>query len=104
MDEDRLSVNKEWLPEGLILSFKGQLTSSSEALFQEILSQDPWPKVTLCDFSDVDYINSSGIAMLIRLLRQSMTKGGSLRARGLSPHYQKIFRMVGLSDYIEIVD
>ncbi|BCV22092.1 STAS domain-containing protein [Moorella sp. Hama-1] len=63
------------------------------AIFTALLDLNPWPAAILLDFSAVDYINSAGIAQLINLLRHARTRGGVLRARGLSEHYRKIFRM-----------
>ncbi|MDN5362391.1 MAG: hypothetical protein PWP70_1438 [Moorella sp. (in: firmicutes)] len=98
-----LVVGQEWLPEGLILTLRGEITAAVADIFAALLELDPWPEAILLDFSAVDYINSAGIAQLIKLLRQVRTRGGVLRARGLSGHYQKIFRMVGLTEYITVL-
>lgn len=56
----------------------------------------------ILDFSKVEYINSAGIAALIRLLR--ILPGGRYRTGcfGLSYHYEKLFKMVGLARYLRI--
>jgi anti-sigma B factor antagonist len=56
------------------------------------------------DFEHVDYINSTGIALIVGLLAKARAQRRSLRATGLTPHYQHIFEITRLSDFIEIVD
>ena len=48
------------------------------------------------------YINSGGIAVLIGILGESRKKGQAVRMCGLTPHFQKIFAMVGLTKYAQI--
>jgi anti-sigma B factor antagonist len=56
------------------------------------------------DFTDVDYINSTGIALVVRLLADARRDGRAVRARGLTEHYREIFRITRLSDLMTIVD
>jgi anti-anti-sigma factor len=53
-------------------------------------------------FSAECYINSGGIAVLIGVLSQSKKNAQSVRITGLTPHFQKIFAMVGLTKYAPI--
>ena len=64
-------------------------------------ASDP-PAVEL-DFSGVDYINSTGIALIVAVLAKARAQKRVIRALGLSPHYQHIFEITRLSDFIEIV-
>ena len=54
------------------------------------------PKVLL-DFSAVDYINSTGIAVIVGILAQARKNGQELQAGGLAEHYREIFRITRLS-------
>jgi anti-anti-sigma factor len=56
------------------------------------------------NFAGTEYINSAGIAIIISLLTEARASGVSLVISGLSSHYQKIFRMVGLTQYAEVYD
>ena len=56
------------------------------------------------DFTDVAYINSTGIALVVRLLAEARRDGRTVRATGLSDHYREIFRITRLSDFMTIVD
>lgn len=61
------------------------------------------PKVIELDFTAVDYINSTGIALIVGLLARARSQHVAVRARGLTAHYQHIFEITRLSDFIEIV-
>ena len=54
------------------------------------------------DFGDVGYINSTGIALIVRLLAEARRDHRTVVAEGLSPHYREIFRITRLSDYVTI--
>lgn len=58
------------------------------------------PRMLVLDFSDVDYINSSGIALVVTLLIDARAAGRAVRAAGLSPHYRHIFEITRLTDYL----
>ncbi len=59
-------------------------------------------KVVLLNFSCVDYINSKGIAYIVTLLARARRDGKLLIAFGLSEHYQEIFRITRLAEYLEL--
>ena len=50
------------------------------------------------------YINSTGIALVVRFLAEARRDGRTVRAIGLTEHYQEIFRITRLSDFMEIVE
>ena|SRR5487761_2444350 len=60
--------------------------------------------VVLLDFADAAYINSTGIALIVRLLTDARRDHREIRAYGISPHYVQIFRITRLSDYMRIFD
>ena len=56
------------------------------------------------DFVHVDYINSTGIALIVRLLAEARRDHREVVAVGLSDHYREIFRITRLSDFIALDD
>jgi anti-anti-sigma factor len=55
------------------------------------------------DFTRVDYINSTGIALLVSLLAKARRDGRPVTAWGLSDHYREIFEITRLADLLEVV-
>jgi len=56
------------------------------------------------NFADVDYINSTGIALIVGLLAQARAQGVQMSACGLSDHYREIFEITRLADFMTIAD
>ena len=65
-------------------------------------AQETKPIRIVLDFSQVDYINSTGIALVVGLLAKARAAHILLSAVGLSDHYREIFTITRLSDFIEI--
>ena len=59
-------------------------------------------QAVLLNFSEVNYINSTGIALIVRLLAEARRDGREIVVAGLSSHYREIFRITRLSDYMTI--
>ena len=82
-----------------VLRFSGDISSTSKdsvlGAWQTVSGGGP----VLLDFSKVDYINSSGIALVIQLLMEADKTGRKIAAFGLTPHFQKVFTMVGIGKY-----
>lgn len=87
-----------------VLRFEGDIASTSKDAV--IGSYQSLPKATvkliLLDFTKVDYINSSGIALVIQLLIEASNSGQKVYAFGLSAHFTKVFTMVGITKYAEL--
>jgi anti-anti-sigma factor len=60
------------------------------------------PSTILLDFGDVAYINSTGIALIVGLLGRARAENRQVFASGLTDHYERIFTITKLSDFIQI--
>ncbi len=58
--------------------------------------------VVALNLTDVGYINSSGIGVLVTLLIRAQRGKRRLAAYGLSDHYREIFSLTRLDEAIEI--
>ncbi len=56
------------------------------------------------NFERAEFINSTGIALIVGLLARARTSGIEMRAFGLSVHYREIFEITRLSDFMTISD
>jgi len=87
-----------------VLDLSGDVSSGAEQKLLEAYAQTGGEAVVLLDFSAVDYINSTGIALIVGLLAQARAAGQEVQARGLAEHYREIFRITRLSDFMTILD
>ena len=88
-----------------ILHIQGDITAHSETrindAYKALNDQGPTPKI-LIEFEPDAYINSGGIAVLIQILAQTQKNRQQIGITGLSEHFQKIFRMVGITKFAKI--
>ena len=59
-------------------------------------------KLVLLNFNGLEYMNSSGIGLLVTLLIRANRQGQKIAAFGLSPHYKDIFELTRLDEAIHI--
>ncbi|WP_409342480.1 STAS domain-containing protein [Paenibacillus sp. MBLB4367] len=90
----------------LIVDMKGDLTKQAE---ERLLGLHAWNEPLgeggtslILNFTGVPYINSAGIALLIRIVRSGAKAGRQTYAYGMNAHYQKLFRIVGLTTHMLI--
>jgi anti-sigma B factor antagonist len=58
----------------------------------------------LLNFSSVDYINSTGIALIVGILARARKDRRDVMASGLTDHYRKIFDITRVSDFMRIYE
>ena len=54
------------------------------------------------NFSEAGYINSKGIALIVGFLARARRDGVHIIAYGVSRHYQEIFEITRLTDYMQV--
>ncbi len=88
----------------IVIDLHGEINSQADQAlnqaYAEAESQNP--EVIVLNFSDVDYINSTGIALIVGLLAQTRKTHRRLVVYGLSEHYVQIFQITRLSDFMDI--
>ena len=68
----------------------------------ESLLRDPTAKSLWLDFSDVTFMDSSGVGMIIGRYKTMKARGGSVHACGLHPPVDRLFHLAGLHRIITI--
>ena len=88
-----------------VIELRGRIDASAEPAFARAGAEAAAlgrPELLL-DFAGTDYINSTGIALIVGLLARARADRREVSARGLSPHYREIFEITRLSDFMRIV-
>ena len=78
------------------------LTAAYERAVNSALGDPADLGTVVLDFAAVDYINSTGIALIVSVLARARAERRKVVASGLSPHYREIFDITRLSDFIEV--
>lgn len=104
--DDDLEVATRTEQDVTIIDLKGDVTTFADAKITEAYrsATAAGARRIVLNFRRSDYINSAGIAILIRVVTEVNRAGQKLAMSGLNDHFQKIFRMVGLSQYADIYD
>ncbi len=91
-------------PPTAVLRLTGQIdrdaASALSAAYDTASSTDP--QVVVLDFTEVDYINSTGIALVVGLLARARAEKRAVHAAGLTDHYRHVFEITRLSDFIKV--
>ncbi len=86
-----------------VIRFTGDITSTSQVAVTGTYEGLPdSAKRILLDFSKVEYLNSSGIALVIQMMIAASKKGQKIVTFGLTPHFVKVFTMVGITKYTSL--
>ncbi len=87
-----------------VIDLRGEIDGSvDEALNAAYTEAEGYqPSAILLNFSGVEYIDSTGIALIVGLLARARKGGRRLLTCGLSPHYTEIFQITRLSDFMTI--
>jgi anti-sigma B factor antagonist len=86
----------------LIGEINGAAETILNAAYQSADQENP--DVVVLNFQKVVYINCTGIALIVGLLAQARKSHRRLVVYGLSEHYQEIFRITRLSDFMQIYE
>lgn len=98
-----LSV-REVSPASCVIDIKGEINAFAENDLMEAYTQatDKGAQNILLNFSQLEYMNSSGIGLLVTLLIRVQRQKQRLLAFGLSDHYRQIFDLTRLNEAILI--
>lgn len=88
-----------------VIEIAGEVNASAEERLQEAYdaATGNGVRTVLLDFGPAEYINSTGIALIVSLLAQARAGGIEVQATGLSDHYREIFEITRLADFMTIV-
>jgi anti-sigma B factor antagonist len=91
-------------PGAAVLQISGDVTAAAEAPLAAAHEEatDAGAHLLVLDFHGLDYMNSSGIGMLVTLLVRARRHQQQLAAVGLSDHYRQIFELTRLDEAIAL--
>jgi anti-sigma B factor antagonist len=89
-----------------VIDVKGELTAFAEGVLMQAYTQcsDGGARAIVLNFEGLEYMNSSGIGLLVTLLIRVNREKQRLLTYGLTEHYRNIFQITRLDDAISIYD
>ncbi len=90
---------------GSVVELKGTVNRDAKMSMEQAYEDAKvLPGEILLDFGDVDYINSTGIAVIVGVLAMARAEGREVGAYGLTDHYKEVFEITRLADFMHIYE
>jgi anti-sigma B factor antagonist len=105
MSENKLTATvRRASPKANVIDIHGDITSFSEKTLTEAYAKaiEGNFHTIIFNFTNLVYMNSLGIGMLVTLLVRARKDGKNIVGFGLSEHYRKIFELTRLDQVIPI--
>ena len=89
-----------------VIELSGDVTAACESELMDAYREAGRAEIRgiVLDFTGLDYMNSSGIGLLVTLLVRARREGRQISAYGLSDHYRQIFELTRLDEVISVHD
>ena len=89
-----------------IIDIEGDVSAFAEDTLMEAYTEasSPTTRTIILNFNGLEYMNSSGIGLLVTLLIRVNRQKQRMLAFGLSDHYKHIFELTRLNEAIGIYD
>jgi anti-sigma B factor antagonist len=107
MPEAATTFDVRELSEGTrAIDIKGDITAQSEDVLMDAYGRASGEgvKAIVLNFSELEYMNSGGIGLLVTLLVRAQRQHQRVLAYGLSDHYRQIFELTRLDEAVGIHD
>jgi len=105
MPQTNLSATVRRLEEDIsVIDISGEVNGFAENILMDAYAQAAGgdTRAVIFNFEELEYLNSSGIGLLVTLLIRAQRQEQSLLACGLSDHYREIFQLTKLNEAIGI--
>jgi anti-sigma B factor antagonist len=101
-----LQMNQRWVGEVLVLQCAGRIVVGPEVdLLHETIRQElALQSNVVLQMADVQFIDSSGLGTIVRLMSAARAAGGDVKVCQLAPMMAKVLTMTNLHKVFEIYD
>jgi len=101
-----LNVVARPAPKATVIELHGDVNSEGDAAIKEAYrgAVAQGAHNILFNMSKTEYINTSGISVLISVVMEAKKAGHKIMVSGVSPHYKKVFDLVRFSVYVTMYD
>ncbi|MBA3470383.1 MAG: STAS domain-containing protein [Herpetosiphonaceae bacterium] len=103
MSDVNTAIQREEWGDVVILRIQSNSVDAISAAHIEQACSEMKP-ITVLDFSDVAFINSAGISVLLKFVVAARKNGFKVFCIHVSPHHQKIFKMVEMTRFMPIIE
>jgi anti-anti-sigma factor len=101
-----IKVERRAIDDVAIIDLRGDVNASGDEVIKEAYrsATETGAKIILFNLEQAEYINTSGIAVLISVVMEAQQADQRVMVCGASAHYKKIFELVRLPMYVDMFD
>jgi anti-sigma B factor antagonist len=87
-----------------VIALSGDINGAAEPVLAGAYAQaaSAGAKSVVLNFAGTEFINSTGIAVIVGILAKARQEGRAVSACGLSDHYKHIFEITRLADFMPV--
>lgn len=99
-----MNINETHEGEVLVIAVDGRIDSTTSRQLEDVLPErvQATPRVLL-DMSDVQYVSSAGLRVLLKAAKSARSTGHELVLTGLLPQVHEVFQVIGFDALFRIV-
>lgn len=99
-------IESDWIEDVLVLALKGRLDSVNAATVETSITDQikQGANRLLLDFSDVGYVSSAGLRVVLVVAKRLKEIGGRLVLVGLTPSVREVFAISGFLQILTVCD
>lgn len=96
---EQLEIDRsEVFPTQEVLSLRGPLTANNGPVFQNAMRREEPMHTVILDFSDVPYVDSAGLGLLVTAHVTRQKSGRRMVLSGINPRVQRLFEITRMAD------
>ena len=98
-----MTINKNQEGSALVVELQGRLDTNTAPELEQVLNESLGGITELeIDFSELDYISSAGLRVLLTTHKTMVGKDGSMKVTGANEVVREIFDVTGFADILTI--
>lgn len=100
-----LDIATNWENKILIMELKGRLDTNSSTKFEQTIEETINPDVNnmIIDCSDLEYICSRGLGLIIHAAKMLKSNQGELVLCSMEDYIEEVFEISGFNKFLKIV-
>jgi anti-anti-sigma factor len=103
MPDEGFETQVQITGKGAVVELRGTVNRDAKERMEAAYAEaSEAPGEIVFDFSKVDYINSTGIAVIVGVLAMARAEERQVGAVGLTDHYKEVFEITRLADFMNI--
>jgi anti-sigma B factor antagonist len=103
MPDEGFETQVQITGKGTVVELRGTVNRDAKERMEAAYAEaSEAPGEIVLDFSKVDYINSTGIAVIVGVLAMARAEDRQVGAFGLTDHYKEVFEITRLADFMNI--